>query len=65
MLGEVDKKKWGILIAIFLPLGALGLIFLPSPHRTWIVPVFLALFWVIYYVWIGLEKRKKKLAKTV
>lgn len=64
MTENLDKKKWGILVAIVLPLGILGMLFLPSPYRGWVVPVFLVLFWASYYSWVGLEKRKKNLAKT-
>ncbi|OWA37241.1 hypothetical protein B9G55_04010 [Saccharibacillus sp. O16] len=58
-----DYKKWGVLVAIVFPLGALGMIFLPSPYRGWIVPVALVLFWSSYYSWTGWDQRKKKLAK--
>ncbi len=64
MFENLDTKKWIILVAIVFPLGALGLIFLPSPYRGWVVPVFLVLFWGSYYSWVGLDKRKKNLAKT-
>lgn len=59
-----NYKKWGILVAIFIPLAVLALFVLPDSFRGWYLPIFLVLFWGSYYSWVGLEKRKKNLAKT-
>lgn len=64
MFENLDKKKWGILVAIFIPLLVLALFVLPDSFRGWYLPVFVVLFWGSYYSWVGLDKRKKNLAKT-
>jgi len=61
--GNLDKKKWGILVAITLPLIILLYMFLPQSHNSWAPFSLMVLFWVAYYTWVGLEKRKNKLAK--
>jgi len=55
----MDKKKYNILLPPFLIIGILVIYFLPveQMYMALFVPL---LFWVSYYSWVEVEKRKKE-----
>lgn len=56
------KRHWGkylLLLAIILPISMIAIFTLPHDKRYIAVAIFPLLFWVLYYSWIALDKRKK------
>ena len=57
------KKHWGkylILFAIVVPIGVVTIFSLPQDRKYIAVAIFPLLFWVLYYSWIALEKRRNR-----
>lgn len=54
----MDKKKYFILFPPFLILGIVLIIILPD-HRTFYAFLAILGFWITYYCWIFLEKKKR------
>jgi hypothetical protein len=57
---EVQKQKYFILLPPALLLGIFLLYYLPAGDRSYVflVPI---VFWIIYYSWIYVEKKKKEI----
>ncbi|MBD8006227.1 hypothetical protein [Bacillus norwichensis] len=55
----MDKKKYFILFPPFLMLGIVLIIVLPE-HRTFYAFLAIPVFWITYYYWIFIEKKKRK-----
>ena len=55
----MDKKKYFIVMPPGIIIGIFLLFYLPERDRTYVglIPI---IFWIIYYSWIYIEKRKKR-----
>lgn len=55
------KKHWGkylILLTIIIPITIVTIFTLPHDKKYIAVAIFPLLFWLLYYLWIALEKRR-------
>ncbi|OPG99166.1 hypothetical protein B2I21_06910 [Chryseobacterium mucoviscidosis] len=59
----IINKHWGkylILLAVILPISIVVIFTLPYDKRYISVAIFPLLFWIIYYLWIAIERRKDR-----